>query len=116
MSNAPEVIDLNQLPAIACPCGTARRAFAERDELPATVHLTHISKEAKEHYHKDHTEVYVILECNEDATIQLNGELYPVRPMMSVFIPPGVRHRAIGEMKVLIVCSPNFDASDEHFD
>ena len=37
-------------------------------------------------------------------------------PGMCVMIPPGVRHRAIGEMKVLIVVLPKFDPVDEWFD
>ena len=33
--------------------------------------------------------------------MQLDDEIIPVKPGMCVMIPPGVRHRAIGEMKVL---------------
>jgi hypothetical protein len=35
---------------------------------------------------------------------------------MCVLIRPGVRHRAVGKMQVLIVVLPKFDASDEWFD
>jgi mannose-6-phosphate isomerase-like protein (cupin superfamily) len=104
------------IPPTRCPCGTARRAFADRDEIPGTIHLTHISRDAAEHYHREHTEVYVVLQCDEDAAIELDGVRHPVAPNTSVLIPPGVRHRARGEMKVLIVCTPNFDPCDEHFD
>jgi hypothetical protein len=31
-------------------------------------------------------------------------------------IPPGVRHRGIGRMRVLIVVFPKFDDADEFFD
>ena len=113
---SPSLVNLNELPAVACPCGTARRAYADRSEFPGTVHLTEISQDAQTHYHADHTEVYVILECQEDAAIELDGQLHPVKPMTSILIPPGVRHRAIGNMKVLIVSTPNFDPRDEHFD
>ena len=112
----PEIVDLTQLPAVACPCGTARRAFADREEFPGTVHLTDISQDAQVHYHRHHTEVYVILECSADAAIELDGQQHAVRPQMSILIPPGVRHRAIGRMRVLIICTPNFDPTDEHFD
>jgi len=111
-----QVVDLTQLPPQACPCGTARRAFADRDEIPGTIHLTEISREAVEHYHREHTEVYVILECEEDACIMLDGRRFDVRPLTSILIPPGVRHRAVGRMKVLIYCAPNFDPADEFFD
>lgn len=111
-----EIVDLAALPAIPCPCGTARRAFGGRDEFPGTVHLTEISKDAKLHYHAHHCEVYVIMECEEDAQIELDGQTYPVKPMTSVLIPPGVRHRALGHMKAIIISTPNFDPNDEHFD
>ena len=111
-----EVVDLTALPPVACPCGTARRAFGDRAEVPGTVHLTEISQDARVHYHTDHTEVYVVVECEEGAAIELDGKSHPVHPYTSVLIPPGVRHRAVGKMKVIILCSPNFDPQDEHFD
>lgn len=109
------IVDLLALPPTNCPCGIARRAFSANDDFPGTLHLTQISKHAREHYHKEHTEVYVILECEADAAIELDGRRTPVKPMTSVLIPPGVRHRAIGQMQVMIVCTPNFDPQDEHF-
>jgi hypothetical protein len=112
----PVVVDLTALPPVACPCGTARRAFADREEFPGTVHLTEISLDAERHYHREHTEVYVVLECDDDAAIELDGQLHPVAPRSAILIPPGVRHRAIGQMTVLIICSPNFDPADEHLD
>jgi len=111
-----EVVDLRELPPVECPCGVARRAFGPRPEFPGTVHLTHISKEAASHHHREHTEVYVVLECDDDAALELDGRRYPVKPHSAVLIPPGVRHRACGEMKVLIVCTPDFDPEDEHLD
>jgi hypothetical protein len=33
-----------------------------------------------------------------------------------IVIPPGVRHRAIGRMRVLIFVVPKFDSEDEYFD
>lgn len=116
IETAAEMVDLASLPPVACPCGVARRAFADRDEFPGTVHLTTICKDAAYHYHKQHTEVYVVLDCGSDAAIELDGTRYPVKPHCSVLIPPGVRHRAWGEMTVLILCTPNFDPADEHFD
>jgi mannose-6-phosphate isomerase-like protein (cupin superfamily) len=110
------IVDLTTLPGVDCPCGTARRAFADRDEFPGTVHLTHIRRDAQEHYHREHTEVYVILECDAAAAIELEGQLHPVAPLTAILIPPGVRHRACGEMTAMILCSPNFDPHDEHFD
>ncbi len=112
----PEIVQLPALPGIPCPCGVARRAFEDRDEVPGTVHYTEIDQDAVEHYHVDHTEVYVILECDPGATIVLDGEEHPIEPLTSILIPPSVRHRAVGQIKVLIFCTPNFDPQDEHFD
>jgi mannose-6-phosphate isomerase-like protein (cupin superfamily) len=111
----PEIINLTELRGTACPCGTARRAFQDQSNFPATVHLTDIQSDAKSHYHNKLTEVYVILSCDSDAEIELDGTCYPVKPLTAVFIPPGVKHRAVGKMQVLIICNPKFDPTDENF-
>lgn len=108
--------DFAKIPGVPCPCGTARRAFADVPEFPGTLHVTEIAADAKLHYHREHTETYYFLECDADAAMQLDDETIPVRPGTSIVIPPGVRHRAIGTMKVLIVCLPEFDPADEWFD
>jgi mannose-6-phosphate isomerase-like protein (cupin superfamily) len=110
------IVDFAEIPGVPCPCGTARRAFADVAEFPATVHVTSISADAEVHYHKRLTETYYFLECEAGAQMQLDAEVVPVKPGMCVMIPPGVRHRAIGEMKVLIVALPKFDPADEWFD
>lgn len=110
------MIQLDQLPAVDCPCGSARRGFSDREDFPGTVHLTQIDRRARTHYHKHHTEVYVVLDCQEDAAIELDGRAYPVSPKSTVLIPPMTRHRAVGTMEVLILCLPKFDPDDEHFD
>jgi len=112
----PELVDLTSLPGVVCPCGVARRAFGDREDFPGTVHLTGICQDAKTHYHRSHTEVYVILKCDDDAAIELDGQRHSIRPKMTVLIPPGVRHRALGTMEVLILCLPKFDPEDEYFD
>ncbi len=113
---AYEVVDFADIPPVACPCGSARRAFAEAGDFPATIHRTQISSDARTHYHRRLTEVYYFLETEPGARMQLDGEEIAVRPGMSIMIRPGTRHRAIGRMTVLIVCSPKFDPSDEWFD
>ncbi len=110
------VVDFAEIPGVSCPCGTARRAFADVPQLPLTIHVTEISEDARKHYHRRLTETYFFLECGEDARMELDDEVIPVRPGMCVMIPPGVRHRAIGRMRVLIVVYPKFDPQDEWFD
>jgi mannose-6-phosphate isomerase-like protein (cupin superfamily) len=85
-------------------------------EFPGTVHVTDISADAVTHYHKTLTETYYFLECNDGAAMELNGERINVQPGRCIVIPPGVRHRAVGQMKVLIIALPNFDPNDEWFD
>jgi mannose-6-phosphate isomerase-like protein (cupin superfamily) len=110
------VIDLARLAAVRCPCGHARRAFADLPDAPASMHQVDVELDARTHYHRAHTEVYYVLECGAEAAIELDGERVMVRPGMAVLIPPGVRHRAVGKMRILNVVVPPFDPADEHFD
>ena len=110
------IADFAEIPGVPCPCGTARRAFTDVAEFPGTVHVTEISEDAQKHYHKRLTETYYFLECGPDAQMELDGDQVPVRPGKCIVIPPGVRHRAVGKMKVLIIALPKFDPTDEWFD
>lgn len=110
------VVDFAAIPGVPCPCGTARRAFGDVAEFPATIHVTEISEDAASHYHKRLTETYYFLECGPDARMELDGQFIAVKPGHCILIPPGVRHRAIGRMKVLIVAMPKFDPADEWLD
>jgi mannose-6-phosphate isomerase-like protein (cupin superfamily) len=109
-------IRFDDLPGTPCPCGTARRAFHDVADYPGTIHRTEIRFDSQLHYHKRLTETYYFLDCKPDAKMQLDGEVLPVRPGDCIMIPPGTRHRAIGEMTVLIVVFPKFDPKDEWFD
>src|SRR5262245_11139212 len=73
------VVELPEIPGVACPCGTARRAFADVADFPATVHLTDISETARLHYHKRLTETYYIVSAEAGAYLELDGEHVPVR-------------------------------------
>ena len=107
------VVDFDELPAVGCPCGSARRAFSDVEGFPGTIHRTEITAGAVAHYHRRLTETYYFLECDADARMQLDDELIAVKPGTCVLIPPGVVHRAVGRMTVLIVVFPKFDAADE---
>jgi mannose-6-phosphate isomerase-like protein (cupin superfamily) len=111
-----EIIDFAAIEGVPCPCGTARRGFADVTDFPGTIHVTEISADAQLHYHQRLTETYFFLECTADAQMQLNDELLRVHPGMCIMIRPGTRHRAIGRMKVLIVVYPKFDPADEWTD
>jgi len=109
----PKWVDFQGLQPVVCPCGLARRAFHDRPDVPYTLHVTEILDQAQPHYHKQMTETYFILECEQDASLELDGKRVPVVPGIACLIPPGVVHRAIGRMKVLIVVTPKFDSNDE---
>lgn len=113
---AYEIVDFDEVPGVPCPCGTARRAFTSVADFPATLHRTEISSDAKTHYHRKLTETYYFLRCEPDAAMELDGERVAVRPGMAIVIRPGVRHRAVGRMTVLIFVLPKFDPEDEWFD
>jgi mannose-6-phosphate isomerase-like protein (cupin superfamily) len=106
------VVDFDGLPGQECTCGIARRALADVPEFPGTLHRTQITRDAKLHYHRRLTETYYVLDCEPGAKMQLDEDLLPVQPGFCVFIPPGVRHRAIGNQTVLIVCLPGFNPED----
>ena len=111
-----KIVDFAEIEGTRCPCGTARRAFADVEGFPGTVHQTEITTDAQVHYHRRLTEVYYILECAADAQMELDGRRVPICVGQCVLIPPGVRHRAVGRMRVLVIVFPKFDPTDEWFD
>ena len=76
--------------------------------------VTDIEADARVHYHKKLSEVYLVLEG--EGQMELDGELVPVKPMTAVFLKPLCRHRAIGKMRMAITVIPAFDPEDEWFD
>ena len=108
------IAQLDEIDPARCPCGITRRAFAVPENPLATVHLVDIQEDARTHYHKRLTEIYLILEG--EGHIELDGELVPVKPLTSIFIKPGCRHRAIGNLKIVNIPIPAFDPADEWFD
>jgi mannose-6-phosphate isomerase-like protein (cupin superfamily) len=100
--------------AVKCPCGFSRRAFITKDNQLATMHIVDITEDAKVHYHKRLTEIYLVLEGS--GYMELDGDHVPVKPLTAIFIKPGCRHRAVGQMRIANVTIPAFDANDEWFD
>ena len=108
------VTQLDEVPAVPCPCGMSRRAFVSPDNQTATLHMVDIKADSETHYHKKLTEIYLILEG--EGHMELDGELIPVKPMTAIFIRPGCRHRAVGKLRVINIPVPAFDPADEWFD
>ena len=108
------VAQLDALPPVPCPCGSARRAFAGAGGQVASVHVVDIQRDARTHYHRRMTEIYVVLAG--EGQIELDGQLFPVKPMTAICIQPGCRHRAVGSLRLLNIPIPAFDPADEWFD
>ena len=76
--------------------------------------MVDILEDSRVHCHKKLTEIYLILEG--EVHMELDGEMVPVRPLTTIFIKPGCRHRAVGKMRIGNVPVPAFDPKDEWFD
>lgn len=110
----PAILQLDALPPQSCPCGTTRRAFADEPGAAASVHLVDVGTDAALHHHRRQTEIYVVLEG--EGAIELDGVRHAVRPLSVIRIVPGVRHRALGRLRLLNVVVPRFDPADEFVD
>jgi mannose-6-phosphate isomerase-like protein (cupin superfamily) len=108
------VAQLDEIPPVPCPCGQARRAFGEPWNTLATVHLTDICADSRTHYHRKMTEIYIVLEG--DGHLEADGEIIPLKPMTTVMIRPGCKHRAVGNLRILNIPMPPFDPADEFED
>lgn len=108
------VVQLDELEAVKCLCGFSQRAFVSEDNKAATLHMVSITEDARVHYHKKLTEIYLILEGS--GYVELDGQHVPAKAMTAILIKPGCRHRAVGNMRVIVVVVPAFDAKDEWFD
>jgi mannose-6-phosphate isomerase-like protein (cupin superfamily) len=92
-------------------CGQIRCLIEQKDGASAEVHQVQIH-EAKLHYHERTDEVYYVIAG--EGTMQLDGEEITLRPGVVVYVPRGVRHRARGDLTVLLVCIPPGVMADIH--
>ena len=109
-----QIAQLDEIDPARCPCGFTRRAFADGPGHVASLHVVEIDEDSRTHYHKGMTEIYLVLEG--EGQMELDGQLFPVRPMTAIYIKPGCRHRAIGRLKIVNIPVPAFDERDEWFD
>lgn len=107
-------VDFAEILSVECPCGMSRRAFIEESQNVMSFHVVEIKKNAHLHYHKEHIEVYYVLEGT--GFLEVDGELVVLQPGKSVLIQKSCRHRAIGDLKIVNVSIPAFDPNDEWFD
>jgi len=76
--------------------------------------MVDIQQDSRTHYHREMTEIYLVLEG--EGQMELDGQLIAIKPMTAIYIKPGCRHRAIGNLKIINIPIPAFNDSDEWFD
>ena len=92
-------------------CGQIRPLIEESDLAAAEVHHVEIDN-AKLHYHAKTDEIYHVI--SGTGTMILDDEEISLRPGVVVYVPRGVRHKAIGKLTVLTVCIPRGVLHDVH--
>src|SRR3954447_25405265 len=84
-------------------CGQIRPLLEEKDGAAAEVHHLEITN-AKLHYHERTDEIYYVLAGQ--GRMQLDEAESELKEGVVVYVPRGVKHRAWGDLKVLVVCIP----------
>jgi mannose-6-phosphate isomerase-like protein (cupin superfamily) len=92
-------------------CGDIRCLIEQKDGAAAEVHHVTI-RDAKLHYHARTDELYHII--SGTGTMTLDGDEVPLKPGVVVYVPRGVRHKAVGDLTVLVVCIPAGVMDDIH--
>ena len=97
---------------LACPCGASQRILTVNDSPAASLHVVTIKADSQAHYHKHTAEYYFVL--SGEGEMHLDGDIVPVRAGHTISIPPGVKHCARGNLKIVNVVVPPFDPADEY--
>ena len=92
-------------------CGQIRPLIEAKDGAAAEVHHVEIDR-AKLHYHAKTDEFYYIIEGQ--GTMVLDDDAIEVHQGMVVYVPRGVKHKAVGKLTVLTVCIPRGVLDDIH--
>ena len=92
-------------------CGQIRPVLEEKDAAAAEVHHLEIT-DAKLHYHERTDEIYYVLDGQ--GRMRLDDQEIELHKDVVVYVPRGVKHRAWGALKVLVVCIPRGVLNDVH--
>ncbi len=92
-------------------CGLVRCLIEEKDEAAAEVIHVEI-QDAKLHYHERTDEIYYVIDGQ--GTMLLDGEEIELHQGVVVYVPRGVKHKAMGRLTVLTVCIPRGVLGDVH--
>ena len=92
-------------------CGQIRPLLEEKDGAAAEVHHLQITH-AKLHYHQRTDEIYYVLDGQ--GKMRLDDEEIELHKDVVVYVPRGVKHKAWGNLTVLVVCVPRGVLNDVH--
>ena len=92
-------------------CGAIRCLVTEADGAAGEVHHVEI-QDAKLHYHARTDEFYYIID-GQGAMI-LDDDQIELHKGVVVYVPRGVKHKAIGTLTILTVCIPRGVFHDVH--
>ena len=92
-------------------CGQIRPLIEEKDGAAAEVHHLEIT-DAKLHYHQRTDEIYHVIDGH--GRMRLDDEEVELGPGVVVYVPRGVKHKAWGRLKVLVICIPRGVLQDVH--
>src|ERR1043166_1796935 len=84
-------------------CGQIRCLIEQQDGAAGEVHHVQI-QDAKLHYHERTDEFYYVI--SGKGAMQLDGEEIELHEGVVVYVPRGTRHKAWGDVTVLVVCVP----------
>jgi mannose-6-phosphate isomerase-like protein (cupin superfamily) len=92
-------------------CGQIRTLVEAKDEAAAEIHHVEIDN-AKLHYHARTDEFYYVIDGQ--GTMILDDEEIELHKGVVVYVPRGVKHKAIGRLTVLTICIPRGVLDDIH--
>jgi mannose-6-phosphate isomerase-like protein (cupin superfamily) len=103
--------DVADVPPWTETCGQIRPVLEEKDGAAAEVHHLQITN-AKLHYHERTDEIYYVLDGQ--GRMRLDDQEIELHKDVVVYVPRGMKHRAWGQLTVLVVCIPRGVLNDVH--
>ena len=103
--------DMAEVQPWAETCGQIRPLLEEKDGAAAELHHLQITN-AKLHYHQRTDEIYYVLDGQ--GKMRLDDEEIELHKDVVVYVPRGVKHKAWGNLTVLVVCVPRGVLNDVH--
>ena len=104
---------ITEVPKERSTCGYRQRMITNADCDKACFTFLSVH-EAGRHHHNKTTEFYYVLKGK--GILELDEDRVEVEPGTVIMIPPGIRHKAVGEIEALIVGIPSLDPADFFLD